>query len=77
MFLGLAIWFGWIAASSVLAKKVSHRYKQAEELERGKAQGQYSTRRWFCWALFETEELDVMLGINTCPPGNAAPQRAR
>ena len=82
MFLGLAIWF-WLDRRKFSPRKEGQSpLTAAEELEREKAQGQYSTLTQMVLEhmgkLFETEELDVMLGIShLSSPETLRSQRAR
>ncbi len=68
MFLGLAIWF-WLDRRKASPRREGESpLTAAEGLDRGEAQGQYSTLTQMVLEhmgkQFETEELDVMLGIS-------------
>ena len=82
MFLGLAIWF-WLDRRKASPRREGESpLTAAEELDRGKAQGQYSTLTQMVLEhmgkQFETEELDVMLGIShLSSPETLRSQRAR
>ena len=82
MFLGLAIWIWLDRRRSSTGKEGQLPLTAAAELDRGKAQGQYSTLTQMVLEhmgkQFETEELDVMLGINhLSSPETLRSQRAR
>ena len=68
MFLGLAIWFWLDRRKSSHRREVQSPLTAAGELDHGKAQGQYSALTQLVLEhmgkQFETEELDVMLGIS-------------
>lgn len=82
MFLGLAIWF-WLDRRMASPRREGESpLTAAEGLDRGEAQGQYSTLTQMVLEhmgkQFETEELDVMLGIShLSSPETLRSQRAR